>query len=68
MIDIDQPGNMETAIAADINGDGQQDILPNIGGLAAWYEFKRDASAKQSPAATRESANINVSNFLMIAP
>jgi HEAT repeat protein len=46
VIDIDQPGNMETAIAADINGDGQQDILPNIGGSAAWYEFKRDASAK----------------------
>ena len=46
VIDIDEPGNMETAIAADINGDGQQDILPNIGGSAAWYEFKRDPTAK----------------------
>jgi len=44
---IDTPGNMETAIAVDINGDGQPDILPNIMTEAAWYEFHRDASAPQ---------------------
>jgi HEAT repeat protein len=42
---IDTPGNMETALAVDINGDGQPDVLPNIMTAAAWYEFHRDASA-----------------------
>lgn len=42
---VDTPGNMETAMAYDINGDGQLDILPNIMSAAAWYEFRRDASA-----------------------
>lgn len=44
---IDTPGNMETAMAYDINGDGQLDILPNIMSAAAWYEFHRDPSAPQ---------------------
>ncbi|MCX5646798.1 MAG: HEAT repeat domain-containing protein [Phycisphaerae bacterium] len=42
---IDTPGNMETALAVDINGDGQPDVLPNIMSEVAWYEFHRDASA-----------------------
>jgi HEAT repeat protein len=45
VIDIDTPGNIETAIAIDINGDGQLDVLPNIMGQAAWYEFSRDNAA-----------------------
>jgi len=45
VIDVDTPGNMETAMAADINGDGQIDVLPNIMSQAAWYEFHREASA-----------------------
>jgi HEAT repeat protein len=45
VIDIDTPGNIETAIAVDINGDGQPNVLPNIMGQAAWYEFNRDKAA-----------------------
>jgi len=45
VFDVDEPGNMETALAFDINGDGQLDILPNIMNQAAWYEFKRDKAA-----------------------
>ncbi len=45
--EIDTPGNMETALAYDINGNGQLDILPNIMSAAAWYEFHRDPSAPQ---------------------
>jgi len=44
---VDTPGNMETAMAYDINGDKQLDILPNIMSEAAWYGFTRDASAPQ---------------------
>jgi len=45
VIEIDTPGNMETALTEDINGDGRPDVLPNIMSQAAWYEFHRDASA-----------------------
>ncbi|HOV78177.1 MAG TPA: FG-GAP-like repeat-containing protein, partial [Sedimentisphaerales bacterium] len=47
VFEIDTPGNMETAMAYDIDGDGQLDILPNIMSEAAWYGFTRDASAPQ---------------------
>jgi HEAT repeat protein len=45
VIDIDTPGGIETAMAVDINGDGQADVLPNIIRQAAWYEFGRDKTA-----------------------
>lgn len=47
VFEIDTPGNMETALAYDINGNGQLDILPNIMSEAAWYEFRRDPTAPQ---------------------
>ena len=45
VFEIDTPGNMETAMAFDIDGDKQLDILPNIMSEAAWYGFTRDAAA-----------------------
>ncbi len=45
VLDVDEPGNMETAMAVDINSDGRPDVLPNIMTQAAWYEFSPDASA-----------------------
>ncbi len=47
VFEVDTPGNMETAMAYDIDGDGQLDVLPNIMSQAAWYGFTRDASAPQ---------------------
>lgn len=46
VIKIDTPGNMETALLIDINGDGRDDILPNIMSKVAWYEYRRDVTAK----------------------
>ena len=46
VIEIDTPGNMETALSFDINSDGQPDVLPNIMSDAAWYEFHSDPSEK----------------------
>jgi len=46
VIDIEQPGNMETAIPVDVNGDGKVDVLPNIAGSAAWYEYHHDKAAR----------------------
>lgn len=34
----DNPGNMETAIACDVNGNGRLDVLPNLMPITAWYE------------------------------
>ena len=37
---LDKPGNMETAIAVDVDGDGTLDFLPNIIGRTVWYQPK----------------------------
>ncbi|MCF7976098.1 MAG: DUF1080 domain-containing protein, partial [Phycisphaerae bacterium] len=45
--EIDTPGNMETAMLCDINGDGTQDILPAAIYAHAWYETKmKDGKAQ----------------------
>jgi len=44
---IDEPGRCETAVMADLNADGQPDVIPNIHvDPPAWYELKRDPSQK----------------------
>jgi len=40
VIEIDRPGNMETALLRDINGDGHLDILPAINQAPAWFEAR----------------------------
>lgn len=51
---IDQPGNMETAILADLNADGRPDILPNVfNGEPGWYEFKPDPAAEHGAVWTK---------------
>lgn len=38
---IDTPGPMETGRLADLDGDGDPDIVPNGVGFACWYEFDK---------------------------
>ncbi len=38
---IDTPGPMETGRLADLDGDGDPDIVPNGVGFACWYEFHK---------------------------
>ena len=38
---IDEPGNIETAIAVDINGDSKLDLLPNVSPVV-WYDYHND--------------------------
>lgn len=46
VVDVDVPGNMETAILVDIDGDKQPDVLPNVlGAPAFWYSFHKDPTA-----------------------
>lgn len=35
---VDNPGNCETAIACDVDGDGKMDVLPDVMGQTVWYE------------------------------
>lgn len=38
---IDTPGSSETGLLADVDGDGDPDVLPNGTEFAAWYELNR---------------------------
>ncbi len=42
---VDAPGNIETAITVDIDGDGKPDVLPNVFSAAAWYSYQKDPSS-----------------------
>ena len=35
---VEHPGNCETAIACDVDGDGKLDVLPDVMGQTVWYE------------------------------
>lgn len=37
---VDKPGNSETAIAADIDGDGVLDFLPDVAQKTVWYRLE----------------------------
>jgi FG-GAP-like repeat len=38
--EIDKPGNMETGVLVDLNGDGRPDFLPNVMNSVVWYELR----------------------------
>ena len=44
---IDTPGPMETGRLADVDGDGDLDVLPNGTKFAAWWELSRQNQGKQ---------------------
>jgi hypothetical protein len=37
---VDEPGNMETAIEVDIDGDGREDFLPDVAQCVVWYSIE----------------------------
>lgn len=37
---VDEPGNMETAIEVDVDGDGKLDFLPDIAQRVVWYAIE----------------------------
>jgi hypothetical protein len=47
VFNIDQPGNIETALLADINGDGKMDVVPNVVTDVVWYELVKDTRSPQ---------------------
>jgi HEAT repeat protein len=47
VFNIDKPGNLETLIGVDINGDGQLDFLPNTVRSMVWYEYKQVQQSEQ---------------------
>lgn len=38
--EVDKPGNMETAVAMDIDGDGKLDFLPDVQQQTKWYRVE----------------------------
>ena len=46
---VDEPGSMETAMLADVNDDGRDDILPNGTKFAAWWELLPASDAGAMP-------------------
>ena len=45
---IDSPGPSETGMLADVDRDGQLDVLPNGTKYAAWYSFTREKDGSET--------------------
>ena len=57
---IDTPGNMETAIAADVDGDGRMDVLPNVMSQTVWYRQEDGGLVPRVVSATRGGHGIGL--------
>ena len=57
---VDEPGPMETAILADVNGDGRDDVLPNGTKFAAWWELLPSSDSGTLPKWARHDLPIEV--------
>ncbi|WP_254513982.1 alpha/beta fold hydrolase [Anatilimnocola floriformis] len=60
---IDTPGPMETGRLADLDGDGDPDIVPNGIGFACWYEFDKGKFIKHDLLAELSSHGIGVGDI-----
>ncbi|MDA1052537.1 MAG: FG-GAP-like repeat-containing protein [Planctomycetota bacterium] len=57
---IDTPGPMETAILADVDGDGRNDVLPNGTKFAAWWELLPSTESGAMPKWARHDLPIEI--------
>jgi hypothetical protein len=58
---VDAPGNIETAISVDIDGDGRPDVLPNVFSAAAWYSYRKEPGSPGGAKWDRHDLPIEVS-------
>ena len=57
---IDRPGNMETAIGADVDGDGRLDFVPNTVNATVWYSLSNGTLVPHLVSADRGGHGVGV--------
>lgn len=57
---IDRPGNMETAIGADVDGDGRLDFVPNTVNATVWYSLSNGTLVPHMVSADRGGHGVGV--------
>lgn len=57
---VDQPGNMETAVLADVDGDGTPDILPDVADKVVWYSVENGGLTRHDIDLTRGGHGIGL--------
>jgi len=46
---VDAPGNMETALRVDVDGDGRLDFLPDVSKCVVWYRVHEPTTTPHTP-------------------
>ncbi len=57
---VDEPGNMETALAVDVDGDGRLDFVPDVTDKVVWYRVENGTLVRHDVSATIGGHGIGV--------